>query len=229
MNNKNFIVSLAMGALMILSSILTVLMTPSVLNAGQREKFDLETIIPKEFNNWTVDLSVASLLVSPEVEGVIGKIYDQTLSRTYINKQGVRVMLSIAYGGDQSTDLHIHRPEVCYASGGFNISKKNKAYLETAIGQIPVMRMVAKLGIRNEPITYWVRVGDSLTRGWFEQKLASIRYGLSGQVPDGLLFRVSTISNDEEQSYFSQKEFLTDLLQAVQSKDRHWLVGQMNQ
>jgi hypothetical protein len=30
-------------------------------------------------------------------------------------------MLSIAYGTDQSTYLHVHRPEVCYAAGGFNV------------------------------------------------------------------------------------------------------------
>jgi EpsI family protein len=89
------------------------------------------------------------------------------------------------------------------------------------------MRLVAKQGTRNEPITYWVRVGDSLTRGWIEQKMAAIGYGLTKQVPDGLLFRISTISNNDEESYKIQQSFLVALLKAVKSEDRFWLVGKL--
>ena len=222
-----FVISLILGILMALSSALTVLVTPKILNAGQQGKFDLEAIIPGEFSGWKVDLSGRSLLVSADVKDFISKIYSQELNRTYINKQGDRVMLTIAYGSDQSTDLHVHRPEVCYATAGFDIGEKTKTVVDTSIGQIPVMRLVAKLGPRNEPITYWIRVGDSLTRGWFEQKMAAFGYGLSGKVPDGLLFRLSTISNDEQDSYRIQQEFLNALLQAVRSEDHYWLVGQM--
>lgn len=211
---------------MVSSAAVTRVMTPSLM-ASQQNQLNLATLIPDEFNHWKIDLSNAPLLVNPEVNGAISKIYSQTLSRTYINKQGERVMLSIAYGSDQTTDLHVHRPEVCYLTGGFDIGKMTKTFVDTTIGRIPVMHLVAKLGARNEPITYWIRVGDSLTRGWFEQKLAAFRYGLSGKVPDGLLFRVSTISNDEQNSYRIQQEFLTELLQAVRSEDRYWLVGQL--
>jgi len=89
------------------------------------------------------------------------------------------------------------------------------------------MQLVAKQGNRNEPITYWIRVGDSLTRGWFEQKLTAIGYGLTGIMTDGLLFRISTISNDEQDSYRIQQTFLTAMMQAVRSEDRYWLVGQL--
>ena len=136
-------------------------------------------------------------------------------------------MLTIAYGQDQSTDLHVHRPEICYATSGFDVGEISKTFVNTTIGRIPVMHLVAKQGIRNEPITYWIRVGDSLTRGWFEQKLTAIGYGLTGKVTDGLLFRVSTISNNEQDSYRIQQAFLAAILQAVRSEDRHWLVGQL--
>lgn len=89
------------------------------------------------------------------------------------------------------------------------------------------MHLVAKQGGRNEPITYWIRVGDSLTRGWFEQRMAAFRYGLDGKVPDGLLFRISTISNDEQESYRIQQAFLTDLMRSMRTQDRHWLVGKL--
>lgn len=224
---KTPLASWVMGMLMVLSGVLTVLVTPSTMSNGQQKSLDLETIIPVEFDGWKMDLSAASLMVSPDVKGAIKNIYNQELKRTYINKQGERVMLAIAYGRDQSTDLHVHRPEICYATSGFDVGKMTKTFVDTTIGQIPVMHLVAKQGIRNEPITYWIRVGDSLTRGWFEQKWAAFGYGLSGKVPDGLLFRLSTISNDEQSSYRIQQSFLTALLQAVRSEDRYWLVGQM--
>jgi hypothetical protein len=50
---------------------------------------------------------------------------------------------------------------------------------------------------------------------------------LTGTMPDALLFRTSTISNDEQSSYKVQQAFLTSLLQSMRSGDRHWLVGRM--
>jgi EpsI family protein len=226
---KSLIVSSIMGLLMLSSGVLTMVMTPSVKIANLQNQINLEAMIPGEFNDWKIDLSVAPLMVNPDVTGQISKIYTQTLSRTYINNQGERVMLSIAYGRDQSTDLQVHRPEVCYLASGFDIGKMTKTFVDTTIGRIPVMRLVAKQGARNEPITYWIRMGDSLTRGWFEQKAAAFSYGLTGKVPDGLLFRVSTISNDEQDSYRIQQTFLTAMLQAVRSEDRYWLVGRLVQ
>ena len=212
---------------MLLSGVLTKVMTPAVIFTGHQDQINLETMIPREFDRWKIDHSFAALMVNPDDQGLLNKIYNQTLSRTYINDQGERVMLSIAYGRDQSTDLHVHRPEICYASSGFDIGRMSKTVVDTTIGRIPVMHLVAKQGTRNEPITYWIRIGDSLTRGWFEQKLTAIGYGLTGKVPDGLLFRVSTISNDAQDSYRIQQAFLTAILQAVRSEDRYWLVGQL--
>lgn len=222
-----FIVSLIMGLLMVTSAGLTMVMTPSVNIDDQQNQINLEDLIPADFNGWKIDLFVAPLVVNPDLKGTINKIYSQTLSRIYINNQGERVMLSIAYGRDQRKDLQVHRPEVCYLTNGFDIGRLTKTFVDTTIGRIPVMQLVAKQGNRNEPITYWIRMGDSITRGWFEQKAASISYGLTGKVPDGLLFRVSTISNDEQDSYRIQQAFLTALLQAVRSEDRYWLVGRL--
>ena len=221
-------VSLTLGLLMVLSAILTLVMTPSVDIADARGQINLEDMIPGAFGDWKIDSSAATLMVNPDEKETINKIYSQTLSRTYTNNQGEHVMLSIAYGRDQKKDLQVHRPEICYRSSGFSVSELTKTFVDTTIGRIPAMRLVAKQGARNEPITYWIRVGDSLTRGWFEQKMALVTYGLTGKVPDGLLFRVSTISSDEQESYRVQQIFLTSLLQAVKSEDRYWLVGKLN-
>lgn len=226
---KPLAVSLILGMLMVSSSVLTKVMTPTVISADQQAKINLDILIPKEFGSWKIDSSTASPIVNPTVQGALEKIYNQTLSRTYINNEGERIMLAIAYGGSQKTDLHAHRPEICYAASGFDIGKMTKAFVDTTIGRIPVMHLVAKQNARNEPITYWIRVGNTLTRGWVEQKIAAISYGLTGKVPDGVLVRVSAISNDEQDSFRMQQVFLTAMLQAMRSEDRFWLVGQIAQ
>ncbi|MGA7750528.1 MAG: exosortase-associated protein EpsI, B-type [Gallionella sp.] len=226
---KPFMVSIMMGLLMVSSAALTMILKPSVDLADQQNQIDLENMIPRDFDDWKIDPTAVSFIIDPEVKAGISKLYSQTLSRVYINNLGERVMLSIAYGRDQRTDLQVHRPEVCYLSSGFDVGKLTKTFVDTTIARIPVMHLVAKKQTRIEPITYWIRMGDSITRGWFEQKAATLNYELSGKVPDGLLFRVSTISNDEQDSYKIQQTFIMSLLQAVQSKDRHWLIGQLAQ
>jgi EpsI family protein len=224
---KPVFVSLTLGVLMVLSGVLTKVMTPAITFSDQVAKMNLESLIPNEFGKWKIVPSTSAIIVNPDDNGLLNKIYNQTLSRTYINDAGEQVMLSIAYGSDQSSDLQVHRPEICYTTNGFDIANISKAFVDTSIGRIPVMQLTAKQGNRNEPITYWIRVGDSLTRGWIEQKLASVGYGFTGKVPDGLLFRVSTITNNEKESYLVQQEFLSGLLKAVKPEDRHWLVGQL--
>ncbi len=226
---KPFMVSMMLGLLMVSSAAVTMILKPSVEAANQQNQIDLETLIPSDFNDWKIDSTYASIIVNPDVKGAISKIYSQTLSRVYLNSHGERVMLSIAYGSDQRTDLQVHRPEVCYLSSGFDVGALTKTFVDTTIGRIPVMHLVARKETRIEPITYWIRMGDSITRGWFEQKAATLSYEMSGKVPDGLLFRVSTISNDERDSYKIQQTFIMSLMQAIQSKDRHWLVGQLAQ
>ena len=216
-----------MGILMVFSGVLTNVLTPVSQIDDHLNKLNLEAIIPREFDMWKLDPSTAALMVNPDSQGLLNQIYNQILARTYLNNKGERVMLSIAYGKDQKTDLHVHRPEICYVSSGFNTGKISKTFVDTTIGQVPVMHLVAKKGTRNESITYWIRIGDSLTRGWIEQKLTTIGYGITGKMPDGLLFRVSSISNDEQDSFRMQHAFLSDILQAVRREDRHWLIGSL--
>lgn len=220
---RNFILL----ALMLAAAGLAVALHPTENIADQGPKLNLETMIPRQFGEWTIDSTIVPIAPDPEQEELLNKLYSQTLLRTYVNAAGQRVMLSIAHGGKQSKALQIHKPEVCYASQGFQIGQMTKALVDTGIGQIPVMHLVAKQDSRNEPITYWIRTGDFVTRGWFEQNLARLRYGLTGKVPDGLLVRVSTISNDEQDAYRVQQVFLTAMLQGVRQEDRVRLVGKL--
>ena len=52
------------------------------------------------------------------------------------------------------------------------------------------------MGERVEPVTYWLTVGSQVIQSNLDKRIALIRLGLTGQIPDGLLFRVSSIDGD---------------------------------
>ena len=217
--------SLVLGIAMASASALTVALTPSPGTMAVQAGFRLEAMIPARFGSWKVDPTIVPLTPSPEQQGALARIYDQTLSRTYVDPAGRRVMLSIAYGGEQSRALQLHLPEVCYVAQGFQVAGEGSGELATRFGTLPVQRLVASQGERNEPITYWITIGDRATRSGIEQKLRRLAYGLSGQIPDGMLVRISSITTDEAGAWRLHDRFAADLLDSLDAAGRKRLIG----
>jgi EpsI family protein len=78
---------------------------------------------------------------------------------------------------------------------------------------------------RYEPVTYWTIVGDQQSLGGWDRKISEIRHGLRGEIVDGLLFRVSTLSRDAEQGFRVQDGFIRDLVHTLTPAARRQLVG----
>lgn len=216
---------LLLGVAMLITAALPSLVKPTDRMSERRPVPQLERAVPASFGAWREDTSIKPIQLSPDVQAQLEKIYSQTLSRTYVNDAGERIMLSIAYGGDQGRAMQVHKPEVCYPMQGFQILSIAKSVMHTLAGEIPVMRLVASQGRRVEPISYWIAVGDTVVRGALEQNLARVRYGLTGTVPDGILVRVSTITRDEASAYALQDRFVSEMLRAMRPEDAARLVG----
>ena len=215
-----------MMVLMFAASGLAMAFHPTHRIADDGPKINLESMIPKEFGNWKLDETMVPISVSPEVQQHLNILYDQTLSRTYVNEQGKMIMLSIAYGGNQGNDdFQVHRPEYCYHAQGFEVSGESDANLDIQGRTILIRRLLATQRQRIEPITYWITIGNKATLPGISRKLIQLRYGLSGVVPDGLLVRVSSIGNDEQLEYKLQQSFVLDLLVSLKSSDRAKLIG----
>ncbi|MET0981742.1 MAG: exosortase-associated protein EpsI, B-type [Telluria sp.] len=223
--NRRLGASLVLGLAMAATSALTVALTPSPRAIAAQAAFSLEAMIPARFGSWRIDPTIVPLTPNPEQQGALERIYDQTLSRTYVDPAGRRVMLSIAYGGDQSRALQLHLPEVCYVAQGFQVAGEGSGQLRTRFGALPVQRLVASQGDRNEPITYWITIGDRATRSGIEQKLRRLAYGLSGQIPDGMLVRISSITLDAPGAWRLHDRFAAELLDALGTPERKRLIG----
>lgn len=198
---------------------------PTAHLSDMRPKMDLQAMFPRSFGEWALDTRGPVQLVSPDQAAVLNRIYNQTLSHTYVNPKGERVMLSVAYGGDQSDGTRAHRPEVCYPAQGFQIIWDNTESVQIGGANLPVRKLVAKQGGRNEPITYWVTVGERIALSGTQQKLAQLGYTVRGIIPDGMLVRVSTIDSDAKRAFVVQERFLRDLSSALVGDARDRVFG----
>lgn len=204
----------------------TLLAKPTIRLADQGEKINLESMIPRQFGNWVMDERQSAHIINPQGKDLLSRTYQQVLSRTYINverRQGV--MLSIAYGEDQSHTHELHLPDACYPSAGFQIEQASQDRLIIRQGAIPVKRLVTQLNQRREPLTYWAIVGDHVVTSAIRTKLVALSYGLRGQVPDGIIFRVSNVEADSNAAFTLQQEFVQDLFDAIPGNDRKRLAG----
>jgi EpsI family protein len=215
--------------LMAATAVAAVMAKPTRRVAETGPAIDLETMVPRSFSGWSEDTSIIPLQPSPAVQAVLDRTYDQTLARTYRDARGNRMMLSIAYGGTQDDSMNYHRPEVCYPAQGFRVIRApfNGSVPLAGGAELPVKRMVAGQGSRNEPITYWLVVGDQLTSFGVQQRLTTLKYGLTGRIPDGMLIRVSSIDRNNESAFEMQQGFILDMLAAVSGEDRTRMLGSL--
>ena len=210
------------GAAMLAAAGAAIALKPAQPAAGGP---DLEQVIPRSFGGWRIDPLMVPVAPAPDVQANLARLYSQVVSRTYVGGGGERVMLTLAYGGDQSDALKAHRQEVCYAAQGFEIRGVRHEALRLRGREIPVTRLLAQRGARSEPVTYWFTMGDRVVLGRLERLLVQLSFGLSGRIPDGMLVRVSSLSPDPAQAFGRHAQFVDELLAGMRAGDVRWLVG----
>lgn len=192
---------------------------------------NLTKMVPDSFAGWQVDPSVVPVLPDPGVEATLNSLYSKTLNRTYVRADGSRIMLSIAYGENQnSASTAAHRPEFCYTAQGFVVKRMGVESLQVLDHKLQVVRLMANAGRRHEPITYWVTLGDSASIPGLERKLDQMRYGLRGWIVDGMLMRISSLTQsidavDQDEAKNLQTIFINDLAKAMAPDDRARFFG----
>ncbi|MDQ2779690.1 MAG: EpsI family protein, partial [Pseudomonadota bacterium] len=155
---------LVLVALMVLAAVVGEFMRPTYRMSEHKPPIKLATQIPEAFGDWKIDRSIVPVLPDPGLQAALDVLYSQTLARTYVNSYGQRMMLSIAYGSDQSNEATaVHRPEFCYSAQGFRVQNLGKEFWQIGLSKVPVAHLVASLGQRVEPITYWVTLAEKAT------------------------------------------------------------------
>lgn len=217
--------NLILLALMLAASGMATALRPTHKIVDSQPALNLAQLIPSSFGGWREEPQTSAYVVDPGQQRALDEIYQQTLSRTYINSAGERIMLSIAYGEDQRDSMQLHFPEVCYPAQGFMLESNQVDLMQTDFGDIRVRRLMTVAGNRHEAVTYWTTIGNQIVRGGTDTKLAQMRYGLRGDIPDGLLFRVSSLSATPADAYRLQDDYTRSLLAALSPVARARLIG----
>ena len=194
--------------------------------ANARALVPLEALFPQRVGVWQPD-PVSVGFVRPAFEQAKQfQMYDQVLERVYVNPAGERIMLSVAYGRQQSVGLQVHRPEVCYKAGGFHVGAVRSGRIDLPGHVLPVTRLVASMPDRQEPITYWRLLGDQVVTDEARFKLDQLKAGLKGRgIDDGLLVRVSSLGSDADSAWALQASFVEALDRAQDDAQRRRTTG----
>lgn len=228
MNMKIFTTAVVLAMSMALTAAAANFARPTKYLADSRPSLNIGPSIPSEFAGWKL-LPTSSGVVNPQQEASLNAIYSELINRTYLGPKGERVMLSIAYGKNQSDSFQVHKPEICYPAQGFQLRSNTKGVISTQHGDIPVRRIETFYGTqRPEPVTYWTTLGDHTVESGTDKKLKEMRYAMQGYIADGLLFRVSSIDPDSERAFEVQARFASDLLASMDSMGRARLAGLSN-
>lgn len=216
---KQIVSGLIIAATMAASAVASSALKPDKYLYDTRQNRTIDTIIPKKFGHWE-EVAVSGGIVNPQNESLTNILYSEVVNRIYQDKSGNRIILTIAYGKNQSEGFQLHTPELCYPAQGFQIKSNVGKHLSTDFGVIPVRQIESELGTtRKEPITYWATLGDSAINGNIDKKIKELKYSFKGYIADGLLFRISNIDGNSERAFETHRLFANELLGALNPED----------
>ena len=218
---KALVLAASMGA----AAALAALGKPVPHDDASAPALDLDTLFPREFGDWHVDAASEAFVRPAAQQGKVYKIYDQVLERSFVNSQGQRIMVSAAFGREQSAGMQMHRPEVCYPGGGFKVEGVEAVQLTLAGQVVAATRLHAFLPGRSEPITYWTLLGGVVVTDSTAFRLRQLSFGLRRRLLDGLLMRVSSIDAQPARAYALQSQFADELVRAMRPAERVKVIG----
>ena len=186
---------------------------------------ELSDLIPKQIGAWRYG-NADGVVIARSEEAVPVEAYDQLVARSYEAAGLPTIMLLVAYGAVQGGTLQLHRPETCYPGQGFELSDFAAPDLAfTSASTIAARRFTAVRDDRVERLLYWTRVGEKFPRSTAELYSAVLQSVLRGTVPDGVLVRISTLTNNSPSADRAIESFVTSMLKGLSPPARRLLLG----
>lgn len=214
------------GGLLACASGIAFIRQPAIANPKVPEK-QFEDWIPETFGAWK---SVSqSGVVLPPPDALRDRLYDNLVTRVYVAPDQPPVMLLLAYNNAQDGVLQVHRPEVCYPVGGFALSETRKVTFEADRKAIPANIFTATAPNRIEQVAYFTRLGADYPRSWSEQRVAVIRANLAGEIPDGMMMRVSALGIDQREALPLLSGFSRQFIETSDPRLQRLLLGRASE
>lgn len=226
MNRRNALVAVV-STFMIGAAVLAQNLRPQKYFYQTRSSKGLDRDIPRSFTGWTEVPEARAVVADPTQTELADKIYAETVTRVYRNRTGEVVYLVAAYGKDQSSELQVHTPELCYPANGLPVLERAPTAFDLNGRRQSAVRLVASRGgSQKEAVLYWVVIGDHVVNGTGrERQDVRFLYGFKGYIPDGLLFRISVITGNTEEGFEVLERFAKDFFVAVDVHAGEFLRG----
>jgi EpsI family protein len=183
----------------------------------------LDDLIPRRFGPWTSE-DVGDPLALNGPGTLSSKLYNQLVTRAYSDGRDRQILMLLAHGENQSDELQLHRPEICYPAFGYELLQNQST--QVALGgpvSLPGRELLAKSSTDQERVVYWTRLGEHFPTSSGEQRTARFKNTLAGIIPDGVLCRFSTV--DTAKASDGLKQFLQELAAATGGQGRRVLFG----
>lgn len=186
-------------------------------------KASFEDLVPGPFGNWQVISDGGVVLPPPDT--LRDRLYDNLVTRAYQSEGMPPIMALLAYNNQQDGVLQVHRPEVCYPVGGFKLSATEGIDISLDKGSVPANIFTAEAPGRLEQVMYFTRLGSAFPRSWLEQRIAVVNANLAGDIPDGILVRVSVIGVDQQRAKPILTQFIREFINVSPSRLQKLLLG----
>ncbi|PTT74987.1 EpsI family protein [Pelomonas sp. HMWF004] len=207
---------------------------------AERDGVALNTMLPQQVGPWqALQSNLVQMSLTPEGQdrtAAVAATYDDTAMASYTDGNGAAVMVALAYGRSQRQEGKIHRPELCYSAQGYSVLNQTSVSLPLALAgaadtTVRIHRIEAGSRQRREIVSYWIRIGDLFTTSAFQTRTHIMKVGLQGEIPDGILFRVSQVVPSDlegaalDAAYARQEAFMVTLASSLQGGGKKMLVG----
>lgn len=221
--------SILLGILMCTVSVLAYTAKPTKLLANFAEREPLVKEMSVQIHGWREQLADTAFVVDPTQLEVLNYLYSETFSANYSDSANSSIMLSIAYGKDQSDGRDVHKPDLCYPAQGFAVIEARDVQVALDDRRSIVVRyMKTQKGQRIEPLIYWTTAGNYLYQNKLEKKLVAFKYSTHNLIPDGMVVRVSMLQKAPEADLNTLVAFVKDWYTSLPEAQRGRFFGDGN-
>ncbi len=218
LSRRNMLLGVVLGG----ASAIAFARQPAIANPKVSKK-QFEAWVPTSFGAW--DTVSKSGVVLPPPDALSDRLYDNLVTRVFVAPDLPPVMLLLAYNNAQDGVLQVHRPEFCYPVGGFELSPTRDILIEASGRSVPANFFTASAPNRLEQVAYFTRLGSAYPRRWSEQRLAVMRANLAGEIPDGMMMRVSALGVEPREAQGLLAGFAREFIENSNPKMQRLLLG----
>jgi len=211
-----------LGGLMAAASGVAYLRMP-VPNHPPLKTGTIDAMLPDAVGKWRV--SASSNVILPPPDALRDRLYDNLVTRTYVNDTGRVLMLVLAYNNVQDGVIQVHRPEFCYQASGFTLRDPQQTVLRLGSSDVPANAFTGDRRDRREQVLYFTRLGSGFPLSWAAQRLTVFEANMQGNIPDGLLVRASLAQPEPGAGMELLSNFLEELVSEGNDEFRLLMTG----